>query len=410
MEVGMIRVLIVNNGGCQNRGCQALNRSIVTLFSDQIREAIEFMIFTRTPNYDQECMAEFKNVRFIRYPESLAKIKFLSYFNIPGFRRIIRALSATLKLILSSNIVISSGGDTLTCDYSSKSLKYHFDFLSLAKRMGKPVFILGATLGPYTEKMARFAKEVLSRVDAISVRETATFKYLKSLGLTTPVFLTADPAFLLATKPVDWWKGFSSGSQKTVGISISDGIIRYSGLDDRRHCQTYVDFINALTEEDGHNVVLIPHVFANSEAGPDDRKICERIYKSCRRKDKIVYANFDLDSSEVKYLIGQCDAFIGERTHATIASLSNLVPTLSISYSAKALGINQDVFDHLNYVIDAKKLTSQLLREKTNDMLNKKGQISRFLAERIGLIKRRARENVRIFEQLIGRNPHERPA
>ena len=51
-------------------------------------------------------------------------------------------------------------------------------------------------------------------------------------------------------------------------------------------------------------------------------------------------------------------AFAGARTHATIAAFSTYVPTLSLAYSAKASGINDDLFGTQDYCLGAGELAN----------------------------------------------------
>ena len=49
-------------------------------------------------------------------------------------------------------------------------------------------------------------------------------------------------------------------------------------------------------------------------------------------------------AAQFKGIIGLTDCLLGARTHATIASMSQAVPTVSVAYSRKAYGIMTDVF------------------------------------------------------------------
>jgi colanic acid/amylovoran biosynthesis protein len=68
-----------------------------------------------------------------------------------------------------------------------------------------------------------------------------------------------------------------------------------------------------------------------------------------------------LNAAQIKQVISQCRFFIGARTHATIAALSSIVPTVSIAYSIKAKGINQDLFGHQDAVIDSSEVSQTSL-------------------------------------------------
>jgi polysaccharide pyruvyl transferase WcaK-like protein len=49
------------------------------------------------------------------------------------------------------------------------------------------------------------------------------------------------------------------------------------------------------------------------------------------------------DQSEIKYVIGRCEFFIGSRMHACIAAVSQSVPAVSIAYSRKFIGVMDTV-------------------------------------------------------------------
>ena len=46
-----------------------------------------------------------------------------------------------------------------------------------------------------------------------------------------------------------------------------------------------------------------------------------------------------MGAGELKYIIGQCDFFIGARMHSGIAAASQFVPTVVLAYSPKARGV-----------------------------------------------------------------------
>ena len=49
-------------------------------------------------------------------------------------------------------------------------------------------------------------------------------------------------------------------------------------------------------------------------------------------------------ANQIKGYISRCRAFIGARTHSTIAAYSTCVPTLVLGYSVKSVNIAKDLF------------------------------------------------------------------
>jgi len=89
-------------------------------------------------------------------------------------------------------------------------------------------------------------------------------------------------------------------------------------------------------------VILIPHVVGGG--GPEeesDDSACERIITGARERfgNRIHYLPGPFTPHTMKYLIGQCDFFLGSRMHACIGALSQSVPTIGLAYSQKFLGV-----------------------------------------------------------------------
>ena len=82
-----------------------------------------------------------------------------------------------------------------------------------------------------------------------------------------------------------------------------------------------------------------------------------------------------LNAAQTKYVIGKCRYFIGARTHATIASLSTAVPTVSLAYSTKARGINRDFLGNEKNVIDMNSITATSLVEALRGLVDHESEI-----------------------------------
>jgi polysaccharide pyruvyl transferase WcaK-like protein len=61
----------------------------------------------------------------------------------------------------------------------------------------------------------------------------------------------------------------------------------------------------------------------------------------------------ELSAAELKWCIGRLSLLVGARTHATIAALSQAIPTVSLAYSVKAYGINVDLLGSDEFIVDA---------------------------------------------------------
>ena len=147
-------------------------------------------------------------------------------------------------------------------------------------------------------------------------------------------------------------------------------------------------------------VLLIPHVTGRKDSQNDYvymKNICDKI------GDK---ANIDIipaeyNARQMKYAISKCRYFIGARTHSTIAALSSEIPTLSIGYSIKARGINEDIFGGLDYIIESSKLSLQILREKFDMLKCRESEIRMRLKMEIPMLKKKAMDNSVFLKDIV---------
>jgi polysaccharide pyruvyl transferase WcaK-like protein len=128
-------------------------------------------------------------------------------------------------------------------------------------------------------------------------------------------------------------------------------------VDYRRFIHQLIDFLIA---EKNENVILVPHVIGSG--AESDVTVCERVYEELKLKypGKLGLVRGSYDQSEMKYIIGQCDFFVGSRMHSCIGAISQCVPAVSVAYSDKFIGVMEALgFDYS--VADARRLTEDEL-------------------------------------------------
>ena len=135
----------------------------------------------------------------------------------------------------------------------------------------------------------------------------------------------------------------------------------------------YRKLIDHILETTDCHIALIPHVMWKNN---DDRLTIHELYSVYQGNDRVVQFE-DMSCQKIKYVISKCRAFIGARTHATIAAYSSMVPTLVVGYSVKARGIAKDLFgtwDH--YVLPVQTLSnSEELIEAFEWMMEREDEI-----------------------------------
>lgn len=404
-----MKISITNHTGSRNRGCEALVRSTVQGIKEILGDnpdKVELFLHSNDPKYDDLVFDELTTVfsyalktpnhssfsslnrlfyKIAKYIEVIAKIFFswlpyrVDHFNI----------------VDQSDFVIATGGDIFTSDYGN--LRKHMAPLIASKT---PAYICSHTIGPFSSDDEKYFCNNIQNVVGISVREKESFDYLNTLNLDLNLVLAADVAFNLnPTKMNSWWSERFEQSDNVVALSISEGIIRYSKLNRGEYINRWIDFIKYLIANK-NKVLLIPHVM-ESNPNNNDLVIIREIIEQCSldMKQLINVASESHTSCELKGLIGNCNALIGTRTHATIASLSQEIPTVSIAYSRKAYGIMCDIFgDDLGdkLTVKAEEMTAENLIKSYELSISNPPD-----SEKISNVKLLAKENFRMLRGIV---------
>lgn len=192
--------------------------------------------------------------------------------------------------------------------------------------------------------------EDMKMYQLITPRESITMQALKKAGIVKNVRFYPDPAFILQPEQVKLPQGFIAG--KTIGINISPMIVSCENVQGIT-LSNYRKLIDHILQTSDNHVALIPHVIWK---GNDDRIMLKELYRGYEANERVILFP-DMSCQKLKYIISQCRAFIGARTHATIAAYSSCVPTLVVGYSVKSRGIAKDLFgSDKHYVLPVQTL------------------------------------------------------
>ena len=147
--------------------------------------------------------------------------------------------------------------------------------------------------------------------------------------------------------------------------------------------------------------IFIPHVTYRNDHENDDRIVGREIYSNVSCKDRVCLIEGDYTCEESKGVIGMCDLFIGARTHATIASISQRIPTIALAYSAKAFGIMEDALADKRCVIDINEVTAERITFAAQSLLSEKEMIILKLTERLKEIQSASIRNGELAKELF---------
>ena len=386
-----MNIVLFGHGGYTNRGCEAIVRGTVAMIRRELPDA-NIRICSYEPSYDRA-----KNYGLAEHIYPHHNVRYtLPHLAAYGFRKLgmkkldLRLQYHWLKAPLKwGDVFISVGGDNYC--YEEPVDFYHID--EMVKSRGKKLIMWGASFDGdmITESM----KRDLARFDMIFARETLSFEALKSHGVENAM-LYPDSAFTMDAADI-------ADEGKYIGFNLSPLSLRYSdargGALGAVHAM--MDYIIQSTD---YNVKLISHVIDPTRPETQyDPGVLLPLYEKYKDTGRIVYIDSEpLDATEIKAHIKSCDAFIGARTHATIAAYSTLVPTTVIGYSVKSRGIAGDLFGtDQEYVIPVGEVHGDVLVDAVKRLIARNDTLRTHLTETMPEYKKRAADAGRALKEVL---------
>jgi polysaccharide pyruvyl transferase WcaK-like protein len=384
---GKIRFHITHNYTSLNKGWAAIVLSTTAAIRRFLPNS-EFTIESYNPEIDKEIYGPF-GIRVISIIVSSKSSAVILLIKIMLWRLVSKLFNTNhlvergkLATYYESDVILDLAGDTLCVPFKSHGMvfnlkrtvlamlghAYHFLLFILLK---KPVVICAQTIGPIGP--AEFLiKRLLNKMSLITVREENSLRYLAKIGVTKPpVFLTADPAFLLPKLPTEEvnriLKSENVDTQDPVmGICASSETATYHFKNGAREfAELFAKIVDSIVIKYGTHVILIPFSTWKGHGG-DDRAISREIFGFAKEKQKVTLIKGDYDPIALKGIINRCSLFIGSRGHSCILALSSGVPTIAIAHNPKFLGI-MNMFHQQEYIcrteeLSFDQLTSQVCR------------------------------------------------
>lgn len=326
-----MKFVLYNHIGSGNHGCEALVRTISSFFNDS-----EVVLLSERPYEEEkygisektqvEC-AIFRNPFSLDYIKAYTQLKLKKdYFPMDAYPYL-----APIRKIGDDVVGVSIGGDVYCYENYPKYILIHQQFV----KQGIKTVLLGCSLEQELFKDKSFLDDLHS-YDYISARESLTFNFLKSAGLTN-IGLAPDSAFTLPSENLPLPVGFIEGN--TVGINLSPLVIRKEASPGIV-LENYKKLVQWILDNTDCSVALIPHVVWEDN---DDRTVIQDLKNSFIDDNRVVTIS-DCNCMQLKGYIARCRFFVGARTHSTIAAYSTGVPTLVVGYSVKSKGIATDLF------------------------------------------------------------------
>jgi polysaccharide pyruvyl transferase WcaK-like protein len=383
--------LLVGNGPYLNRGCEAIVRGTTKVLDAVFGERTGYI--TASYGHQEQISHQSACETFPRIQHEWLAPKGRCSLDYIGFQ-VNRFTGTSLPYCMyrlpagshDCSAALQVGGDNYTLDYG-----YPRHFMELDRwlyRRGIPLVLWGASVGPFDTdpSFEREMVEHLSKFMLITIRESRSFRYLQSLGLTN-IFRVADPAFVMEPEVT----ADLQLPAQFVGLNFSPLTAnRGENGDLDAWAKTCSSTLKRILSACDLPVVLIPHVTTPTTEN-NDYAFLEKVALRVNESSRVMVIGSHLTAAQLKGVIAKATVFAGARTHSTIAALSMSVPTISLAYSTKAWGINEEVFGHTNYCMDVQLLKEEgALAARLEELLRDHEKIQKHLQLTIPALKESA--------------------
>ena len=313
-----------------------------------------------------------------------------------------------LRQLKEADLVASvAGGDSFSDLYGIGRFIYVTLPQVLALLLDRKLFIMPQTIGPFSRRFTRFAaRKVMQHAHRIHSRDQAgieeTMRLLKNGRGSGELRFCYDMGFIL--DPVRPGNGALPALERVrgnhsvvIGVNIS-GLLLMGGYDRRNMFGLKADYaelicaiLARLLSRADTAVILVPHVYGG-HAESDDAAIAKLNTGLCGvYPERLFPVTGVYDQNEIKYIIGMCDHFIGSRMHACIAAVSQAIPTVSVAYSKKFVGVMKSIGME-NACVDPRHEDIEAILAKIEISLSRRSEIRADLEKRMPQIKQRVLE------------------
>jgi polysaccharide pyruvyl transferase WcaK-like protein len=419
--------LLVGNAPYSNRGCEAIVRGTVALLRREFGGDLRVTVASFGPRDEIVRQAVTETDASIRHiwlpsiklppvaPWSTAwwrqqfwrvRARLLRNWGLPSLspnetERVLD-LGNLDEPVSTTDCALQIGGDNYSLDYGLP-----VPFMRIDRRLwraGIPVVLWGASIGPF-DAHPQFAAEMfvhLKTMSGIYVRESLSYDYLRHHGVTGNLRSMSDPAFAMEAVAPDESKVGCVVRKGAIGFNFSPLMARFVTKGDSvAWAECCAEIVKTVSSHTGRPIVLVPHV---TSPHSNDHTLLAEVKARASATVDVACVGDRLSAGETKWVISRCSVFVGARTHATIAAISSGVPTLSLAYSIKATGLNQDIFGSQEYCIPYREISPSRVDERVTTLLQNGDRVRDHIAQELPKVKIAASQAAQCLHNLVGQD------
>lgn len=221
-----------------------------------------------------------------------------------------------------------------------------FLMVSFATLIHKPVYLIGAGIGPFSRFATKLAARLICmQATAISVRDQSSLKVLKGFGLIERTSLAFDIS-VLTQVPSTEKRELPVAAEPILGVSITPmfSIYHNSRELDRQLVDRFAEALNSWMERHSNwHVQLFAFHGRSAMSRNDDVAITWNLHQSIEPKSRVSVIEYDSNPVEFLDRIGKCSAFVGMKFHSCVFAYRNNVPLIVIPYHPKCAAFAEEI-------------------------------------------------------------------
>jgi polysaccharide pyruvyl transferase CsaB len=313
-----------------------------------------------------------------------------------GVRAVPRSFGAALRLLRQSDLFISGGGGLIQDVTSWRSPLYYLGVIALARAAGLPTACIGHGIGPLRRAVTkRLSRRALSRVAVLAVRDHGSRDALQAIGVTRPIEVTADLAFLLpppsAEDIADAWQ--RAGLAPDAGPAVAIALRRPTHATPHDFPASLAQSLTTACDQLGLRPVLLPMQH------PQDLQFADRVAQDIAPRAEVVRVR--LPARQMLALIGGSRLVVGMRLHALVFAAICGLPPVAVSYDPKVQHLSQELGLARPASIEA--FDAPAFARAISDVWQTRAEVVQRLGQRLPGLRTAALRNIELVQLLLRR-------